>query len=71
MITEVRITEQGVETFYSQHCPSGMSMQEWLEKVVQDVVLAPSNMRKLQVPGTTIEIDRRKVTSVTITQNAN
>ena len=71
MITEVQITEQGVETFYSQHCPSGMSMQDWLKKVVQDVVLAPSNVRKLRVPGTTIQIDRRNVTSITITQDAN
>jgi len=71
MITEVQITEGGVETFYAQHCPSGMNLQEWLEKLVRDVILAPANMRRLQVPGSVLSIDRRNVTSITVTRDAN
>jgi len=71
MITEVRITEGGVETSYAQHCPLGENAQQFLERLVEDVVLAPSNIRKVYVAGTVIEIDRRNVTSVTITKDAN
>jgi len=71
MITEVRITEQSVETGYALHCPSTEELAPWLAKLVSDVVLAPSNMRKVRVAGTTIEIDRRNVTLVTVTQDAN
>jgi len=71
MITEVRIAEGGVGTNYAQHCPSGEQLAQWLATLVKDVLLAPSNMRKLRVVGTTIEIDRRNVTSVTVTRDAN
>ena len=71
MITEVSITEGGVTTLYAQHCPSGENTQQFLVRLVEDVVLAPSNMRKFYAAGTTIEIDRRNVTSVTVTQDAN
>lgn len=71
MITEVRITEQGVGTSYAQHCPSTEELAPWLVRLIEDVVLAPSNMRKVRVAGTVIEIDRRNVTSVTVTRDAN
>jgi len=71
MITEVQITEASVETFYAQHCPSGQNVQQFLVRLVEDIVLAPSNMRKVRVAGTVIEIDRHNVTSVTVTRDAN
>lgn len=67
MITEVMITEGGISTNYAQYCPTE-DVTTWLEKLVRDVVLAPSNMRVVRLAGTSWKIDRKNVTLITITR---
>ena len=71
MITEVQITEAGVETYYAPHCPSGMSVEQFLTNLIEEVLLKPSNCRVVRPGGTTLVIDRIDVTSVTITSDEN
>ncbi len=65
MITEVTITEGGLSTRYAQYCPT-TDVTTWLEKLIRDVLLAPSNMRVVRIKGTSWKIDRKNVTSVTV-----
>lgn len=67
MITEVMITEGGITTNYTQYCPTE-DVTTWLEKLVRDVVLAPSNMRMVRIKGTSWTLDRKNITLVTITR---
>lgn len=71
MITEVQITEGANITNYAEHCPIDQDRTQWLEKLVYDVLLAPSNLRRFSPAGLTQFIDRANVTSVTVTTDAN
>lgn len=68
MITEVIITEGDVAKRFAQYCPAGQTVEDWLKRLLFDVLLAPANMRIVDVSGVSWRIDRANITSVTVTR---
>lgn len=67
MITEVEITVGSELTRFSQYAPSQVDVGTWLAKIVHDLVIAPATERVVDLPGCSWQIDRKNMTSMTIT----
>ena len=67
VITEVAVTEDGLETAYAAECPSGERADQFLYKLIQDLISPVRNEPILRIANTSLTIDRRNVTSITLT----
>lgn len=72
MLTQVQIKDSdGVKTTYANLIPAGQVLAVWLARIVQGVLLAPSNQRMFVVPGTNLTIDRKTITEVVATRDSS
>ena len=62
----VTIESTGHPTRYAQYCPAGVGVEEYCKKLIELVLLAPSSLRVITVPGTNLTIDRLDVESVLV-----
>lgn len=69
-ITELTVTEGNSTIRYAQHCPSGEVIEDWLKKILYDLVIAPATERLVLLAGTPWTLDRAYITSVVVTRSA-
>ena len=62
----VKLTSSGERTRYAQYCPAEVTVEEFCKKLIELVLLAPSSLRVITVPGTNLTIDRNDVESVLV-----
>jgi len=67
VITEVSVVEDGNTTDYAAECPSNEETHQFLYRLVQDLIQSNRGNPVLKIQNTLLEIDRRDVTSVTLT----
>ena len=73
MLTNISVKNtDGVKTYFNANTiPVGQVLSVWLARIVQGVLLAPSNQRMFVVPGTNLTIDRKTITEVLVTRDSS
>ena len=67
MITEVELTIGGESRLYAERCPSSLTTDKFLHRLVHDLLETPHSQRLVAVPGIAESIDKADVTGVNIT----
>jgi len=67
-IFDVVVTDEvtGIATRYAAHCPSGIPVKAFCEKLVRLLLFSPDSLRVITVPGTNLTIDKLNVESVLV-----
>jgi len=66
VITEVSVVEDGNMTTYAAECPSGAEEHQFLYELVQKIIQQSRAEPIIRIPNTLLAIDRRDVTSMTL-----
>lgn len=67
VITEVSVIENGQTKDYAAECPSGEEVDQFLYWLTQQLIQMSRAEPILRIPNTNLTIDRRDVTSITLT----
>jgi len=66
-ITEVQIAQAGETKTYAALCPAHLRVDNFLKKLVQDVLFTPHSLRLVELQGTSETVDKAGIASLTIT----